>query len=231
MRRWPLLAVIVGVGLVVGRPAEAQVYLGQEAPRRGSIEVTAGGGWAGGFDVTTEAAELTQAAGNDAFDLFTSDGHVDGFPGGYARLGLYLTRTVSIEGGIRFARPTLSFELAGDAESAADATATETLSHYVFDGSLLLHFPNASFAGGRAVPFVSGGGGYLRELHEGSELVETGDEFHATAGLKVWLTGGAGRRRFGLRGEVGVTSRGGGFEGEDSRRTLPLALGGATFLF
>ena len=68
-----------------------------------------------------------------------------------------------------------------------------------------------------AIPFVSGGGGYVRELHEGNELVETGNEIHATAGLKYWF----GARRFGLRVEAGVTSREKGFDKREGRRTLP----------
>ena len=83
-------------------------------------------------------------------------------------------------------------DLSGDAESAADVTATETASHYVFGGSVLFDLRGASFAGGRGVPFVSGGAGYLRELHEGNLLVETGIEYHATAGLKYWF--GSGRQ-------------------------------------
>ena len=122
-----------------------------------------------------------------------------------ARVGYYISRSISIEGSVRYARPELSVDLSGDAESAADVTATEIASHYVFGGSVLFDLRGASFAGGRGVPFVSGGAGYLRELHEGNLLVETGIEYHATAGLKYWF--GSGDNRFGLRVEGGMSAR------------------------
>jgi len=210
--------------------ALGQVYIGnRDVPRRGSVEVTGGGAWSPGFDVRSVNAELTRGTQTDAFDLFSVSGDVSGFPGAYARLGFYLSSKISIEGGMRFAKPKLAYRLSGDAESAADETAAETLSHYVFDGSVLVHFTNVSFGGGRGVPFVSAGGGYIRELHEGNELVETGDEFHATAGVKYWF--GAGKRRLGLRAEAGFSSRRKGLDDEEARRTLPLVLGGISVLF
>lgn len=210
--------------------AEAQVYLGGDKPDRGTIEIGGGAMWAPGFDLGTRTAGLTRSGQqSDPFDLFATDGDVDGFPGVHGRLGVYLSRSISVEAGVRFSKPTLSYRLSGDAESAPDETASETLSHYLFEGSVLFHFDRAAFAGGRGVPFLSGGGGYLRELHEGNELVETGREFHVTGGLKYWF--GSGGRRLGLRAEIGVTAREEGFDKQETRRTLPLALVGATFLF
>jgi hypothetical protein len=210
-------------------PAFAQIYAGSDTPRRGTVEVGGGGLWGAGFDLPTVDAGLTRATGNDRFDLFSVDGRASGFPGAHARVGVYLSSSISIEAGLRYARPRLTYDLSGDAESAADETAEETLSHYVFDGSVLFHLVNASFGGGRGLPFFSAGGGYLRELHEGNELVETGNEIHATAGVKYWL--GSGPRRIGLRAEVGISSRKGGFDDDESRRTVPIALGGLTFIF
>jgi hypothetical protein len=209
--------------------ASAQTYIGRDSPRRGSLEVSGGGVWSPGFDTGSGQAELTRSTQTDGFDLFTFDGKVNGFPGAQVRLGVYLTSALSVEGGVRYAKPRLEFRLSGDAESAADETATETLSHYVFDGSVLFHLTQASFAGGRGVPFISAGGGHIRELHEGNELVETGNEFHVTGGVKYWF--GTGKRRFGLRGEAGLSSRQKGFDADEARRTLPLVLGGLTFLF
>jgi hypothetical protein len=206
-----------------------QVYLRRESPRRGSVEVGGGGMWAPGFDLPSLDAQLSRAAQTDGFALFATDGKIRGFPGAHARVGLYVTSTLSVEGGLRYSQPSLSYDLSLDAESAEDETATETASHYVFDGSLLFHLTGASFAGRRGVPFVSIGAGYVRELHEGNELVVTGNEIHATAGVKYWF--GSGSRRFGLRGEVGLSSRQKGLDAEEARRLLPLALAGVTFLF
>jgi hypothetical protein len=207
--------------------AHAQTYLRGDAPRRGSVEVSGGGSFAPGFDLESRQAELTRGATDDGLDLFSADGEVSGFPGVYGRIGVFLTRAISVEGGLRFAKPEIRYRLSDDFESADDETATEITSHYVIDGSVLFHF--ASFAGGKLMPFVSGGGGYIRELHENNELVETGNEFHATAGIKFWF--GSGRHRFGLRGEFGVSSRQKGFDPSEERRVLPIALGGVSYLF
>jgi hypothetical protein len=209
--------------------ASAQIYIGRNAPRRGSIEASGGGVFSPGFDTHSGQAELTRSTQTDGFDLFSFDGKVKGFPGVQVRLGYYLSRAISIEGGMRYSQPKLEYRLSEDAESAPDETASETLSHYVFDGSVLFHVANASFAGGRGVPFFSAGGGYLRELHEGNELVETGNEIHVTGGIKYWF--GSGQHRLGLRVEAGLTSREKGFDDKEGRRTLPLVQGGLAFLF
>jgi hypothetical protein len=223
------LLVAAVLTLVSADTARAQIYLGRESPRRGSIEVGGGAFFSSGFDLPSLDAELTRATDTDGFDLFSTDGRIDSAPGVHARVGVYLSRAISVEAGVRYAKPELAYDLSGDAESAADVTAAETLSHYVVDGSVLFHLVNASFGGGRGVPFFSAGGGYLRELHEGNELIETGSEIHATAGVKYWF--GAGARRLGLRVEAGLSSRQGGVDPDDARRTHPLAMAGLTALF
>jgi hypothetical protein len=205
--------------------ARAQVVLRNDAPHRGSIEVGGGGTFAGGFDMGSTTADLTTSSPTGRYDLFTTASKMSSFPGVSARIGYYLARTISIQGDFRYARPELSVELADDAESAADVTATEKASHYVFGGTLVWDLRD----GGKAVPFVSGGAGYLRELHEGNQLVETGVEYHATAGLKYWL--GSGDHRFGLRFEAGLSARNQGLDDEDRRRVLPLVAAGISYLF
>jgi hypothetical protein len=209
--------------------AEAQVYLGADAPRRGSIEASSGGMFAPGFDMGSMTAELTRSAPTDKFDLFNSDTEASGFPGVFVRLGYYLSESVSVEGGMRYARPTLSVRLSGDAESAPDVTADETVSHYLFEGSVLWHLRDLSFASGSAIPYLSGGAGYLRELHDGNQLVETGQEYHALAGVNFWF--GSGAHRFGLRVEGGLSARKKGFDSDESLRTQPIVFGGVSYLF
>jgi hypothetical protein len=209
--------------------AAAQIYPRNPAPHGGSIEVGGGVTFVPGFEMGSRPADLTTSSPTTRFDLFTTDSRVGDFIGVSARVGYYLSRSFSIEGSVRYARPELSVDLSGDAESAADVTATEIASHYVFGGSVLFDLRGASFAGGRGVPFVSGGAGYLRELHEGNLLVETGIEYHATAGLKYWF--GSGDNRFGLRVEGGMSAREDGFDNEDGRRVQPLVAAGLSYVF
>lgn len=229
MRDASQLLLISTAVLTLTAVAEAQVYFGGNAPRRGSLEAAGGGMFAPGFDLGSVPAELTRSTPTEKFGLFTSDSEVSGFPGAFVRLGYYLADSVSVEGGFRYARPILSVRLSGDAESAPDLTADETVSHYLFEGSALWHMRSLGFASGSAIPYISGGAGYLRELHEGDQLLETGQEYHALAGINFWL--GSGTHRFGLRLEGGLSARKKGFDPDESLRAQPIAFGGVAYLF
>jgi hypothetical protein len=225
LSRFALVLALAGVPSA----AAAQVYIRNPAPQRGSIEVGGGGAFLPGFDMGERTADVTTSSPTTRFDLFDTESSVGDFIGVHARIGYYLSRSVSLEASVRYARPELSVALSGDAESAADVTATETASHYLFGGSVNFDLRGASFAGDRGVPFFSGGAGYLRELHEGNLLVETGIEYHATAGLKYWF--GTGDTRFGLRVEAGLSARENGLDNEDGRRVQPIVAAGLSYLF
>ena len=79
------------------------------------------------------------------------------------------------------------------------------------------------------MPFLSGGAGYLRELHERDELIDTGWTYQAGAGLKVWF--GRGAKGLGLRADVGLAMRDGGFDFSEERRTVPTAGISLAYLF
>lgn len=226
-------AAICALVLSVAFPAatSAQVYIGPAAPHVGSWEVSGGVVWSDGYGLGTQAAELTRniGTGPGPFQQFTASTRVDTVTGGQGRLGFYVSRSIALEAGVQFTRPVVSTRLTNDVEEAADTTATETMSRYVVDGSLVFHLTGLSFSGGKGVPFLTGGGGYLRELHERDELIETGRTYHGGAGLKLWF--GQGRRRLGLRADLGVAMRDGGFDYRDGRRTVPTAGMSLAYLF
>ena len=217
---------------LVAPPAAAQVWIGGgTAPRAGSVELSGGVLWAQGYDLDTTPALLTRnpTTGSSPLELFDASASVDAAPGLHARLGVYLSRSVSVEGGLEYSRPVLGVRVSGDFEGAGATAATETISRYVFNGSVVVHLPGLSFAGGRGVPFVTGGGGYVRELHEGNELVDTGQQIHAGGGVKFWF--GNRRRRFGFRGDVGVAVREGASDFSDGWRTVPTVGASMMYLF
>ena len=227
----PRVAAFAVAVLLSASTVSAQVYLGSPAPRSGSVEIGGGVLWIGGVDLGERTAELSRNSDPAAgpFDLFSAESQLKAAAGFQARLGYYLSPNVSVEGGLRIAKPVLSIGLSGDAESAADETAEETLNQYIFDGSLVLHMTGISFAGGNGIPFVFGGAGYVRELHQGNELIETGTEFHGGAGVNIWF--GSGQRRLGLRGDLMISSRKGGFDFEEKRRVVPVASASLVYLF
>lgn len=218
-------------------PAEAQTARrparptrpARPAPHAGSWEISGGFLWQGGFDLGSRDAELTRnpATGTGPYDLFASASSLGSGLGVQGRITGYLSRNLAIEGGVRITRPTLNIDLSGDVESAPDLTATETLTQYVFDGSLVWHF--APFHKGRAVPYVAGGAGYIRDLHEGNALSETGAEYHGMGGVKWWFS--SRPNRWGIRGEGGFSVRDGGVGFDEGRRTVPVASASLMYLF
>lgn len=200
-------------------------------PRAGSWEVSGGVALASGYNLDESAAELTRntTTGQGPFTLFVTDSQVGAPTSLHGRLGYYFSPRLQVEAGFRFGQPVHTIEINGDAEGAPSLDAHQTLDQYVVDASLLWHFPRRGPGPPALLPFVFGGAGYLRELHEGQELVETGATYHAGAGLKYWF--GSARRRFGLRGDGGVQFRQGGFDPEDKLRALPVASASLVYLF
>ncbi|HTH02704.1 MAG TPA: hypothetical protein VL882_20670 [Vicinamibacterales bacterium] len=211
--------------------ATAQVYIGRDIPHRGNLEISGGAAWSGGYDLGSASAEETRntGTGTGPFVLFSTDSEAEPSVGLQGRLGVFLASSVSIEGGVYVARPDISTRLSGDAESAPDLTATETLTRLVIDGSVLFHLTGASFGQGRGVPFVLGGGGYLRDAHEKNEVIETGHEVHVGGGLHYWF--GQGKHRVGVRADAAVSWRTGGADGVDTTRTMPMVAGSIAYLF
>lgn len=217
----------LAAALLAPADASAQVWIGSTAPRRGSVELTGAGLWSGGQTFADRDATLTPNpdTGSTSFVLFETESALRPAFGAQGSVGVYLGSRVSIEGGVRYVRPRLETRLTNDVEDAPDVTAVTTLTQYLFSGSLLYHFVGR----GSVVPFIGGGAGHVRDVHAGNELVETGTEYHGTAGVKMWF--GSGRRRVGLRAEGGVSVIDGGFSFEEGRRTAPTAAIGLSYLF
>jgi hypothetical protein len=223
------LAAAAGAQTGPAPPRPRQPRPVRPTPHGGSIEISGGVLWQAGFDGGSTNAELTRnpTTGTGPFDLFTANSTLGSGIGVQGRIAAYLSKHLAIEGGIRLARPKLDVDLSGDFESAPNVTATETLTLYVVDGSAVWNF--APLNRGRVVPFVVGGAGYIRDVHEGSELIETGTEYHGLAGVKWWFSDRP--NRFGLRLDGGFSVRDGGFDFREGRQTVPILTAGVMYLF
>jgi hypothetical protein len=208
--------------LLTATPARAQ------GPTAGSWEFTGGIVYVGGFDIGNLAAELTPNSGTTGnVTLFDTDSRIKPAAGVLAKIGFFLSPSFALEGGLRFTRPVSETDISGDFEDADDLTAEQTLNQYLFDVTAVWHFRGSGT--GRTMPFVYGGGGYLRELHEGNSLVEDGIEFHAGGGVKWWFGSNA---RWGFRAQGGISARDGSeFEPEKKRRVIPEASGSLVWVF
>jgi len=212
--------------LLTAAAASAQPYPRSDVPRRGSIELGGSVTWSLGYDAGDRDATETpnSSTGAPPLTLFTTTSTVKDAIGADARVGVFVSNRVSVEGLFQYSRPVLEASIADDFENAAPIVASDQLSIYTFGGSVLYHFGS-----GGVVPFVAGGAGYMRQVHEGNSDVLTGTEFHGGGGLEIWM--GEGARRFGLRIDAQVSSRDKSIAFEDKRRIVPVLGFGASYLF
>ena len=177
----------------------------------------------GGYPVGDQNANLRRnASGNPApLPLFRTDSTFESATGFDARVSFAFTRTLAVELGATYSRPRLEVTISDDMESGADVQLGEEVVQYTVDVSGLWQLPGISF-GRRARPYLTVGGGYLRQLHEDRLVAETGRIFHAGGGVRVWFTGGSTTARaIGLRAEARLVHRSRGIEFEDASRNFP----------
>jgi hypothetical protein len=112
---------------------------------------------------------------------------------------------------------------------AADATITESLTAYLLEGGVAAHL--ARWRKGASEPFVSGGIGYLRQLHDGHTLIEGGRTWYVGAGLRHRFNDDAssGLKSAALRVELRATILGGGSALDGATHILPAVIAGVLF--
>jgi hypothetical protein len=193
------------------------------APRARSFELSAGAIALGGVDFGSATASLiaNQSSAPDstlfraASDLGTGIG-LDG------RVAFNITRALAVEGAFVWTRATLESKITSDVESIPDVTVAQDLDTYFVEASAVWHLNALAFAGGRALPFVSGGAGYLRQLDEEQMLTDDpGTVFHGGGGVKYFFMQRSRGfiRGLGLRGDARLYVRSGGVElDEDTTR-------------
>jgi hypothetical protein len=169
------------------------------------------------------AADATETAANGTrFRLFSSDSSLAGAFGLEGRVGVRLTTALQLEGSASHATPTLRTRIRSDAEGIPDLTLAETVTQWTIEAALVAHLARLRF-GTRSVPFLSAGVGYLRQLHEGGSLVETGRTYQGGGGVNLLLQGSGDRRlkSAGLRLGARAVVRTGGAS-IDSAHVAPL---------
>jgi hypothetical protein len=210
------IVLLLSVLALLPRAAAAQTA----APR---LEVSGGILYLTAQELGEQNADLTRnQIGGEPFTLFQSETRIGAAPGFEARIGWRLTRAFAVEGGVLLSRPQLTARLSSDVEGIPDVTVEEDLALYIFDGAVSVHFGPA---GGAVVPFVRGGVGYVRELHEGNALLETGLAYHAGGGATFWF---GDRRRAGVRIDARLIVLDGGADLGNGARTV--GAGGAAFV-
>ena len=181
MRRARWLALAIGLVACVPCAVAAQPPTALEP---GRIELGFGTRWTARAAVGSSAATETTSSGG-ALSLFDTSTERSAAAGFEARIGVRLRRTFEVEAFGTYAVPSLRTEISGDFENAASVTASETVQQFMIGGSVLRYLRHNRARPLRVAPFLLAGGGYLRDLHEGAVLAETGHFYVVGGGVKV----------------------------------------------
>lgn len=202
--------------------AEAQTAPAPEL-RTHRVTINAGIVWLGGYDIGISTAELRgngMGTSVPAFALLTADSHFTSAVAPELRVGFSLSPRWTIEGGGQWGQPHIGVGISGDAEAPAQELPGEQVQQYVFDAGVNWQLPIRM--GSRLAPFVSGGAGYLRQLHEDRTYAETGQIYYGGGGARYWLRGGHGAARpIGIRGEFRINLRRQGIDFANETRAYP----------
>ncbi|MEP7305498.1 MAG: hypothetical protein ABJA98_08285 [Acidobacteriota bacterium] len=195
---------------------------GSGEPLPGRYELAAGVSWTAPVPLGSADASLTNPSGG-RYRLFSASTEIAGAPAFDARLGRRLTRAIQVELGASYSSPTLRSSISNDAENGAATVASESIRQITITGAAVFYVTRWRIAS-RILPFVTGGGGYLRQLHQGDTLAETGRTYFAGAGGTIPL--GSQRRadggnRLGIRADVRALFQTGGVSLGAQRRVSP----------
>jgi hypothetical protein len=188
----------------------------------GRLEISGGAAWLGTqMFGSANAAETTPSGG--ALSLFTTSSELGSAAAFDARVGVRVAGTLVLEADATYARPELRVTIANDIESAPSITAVERLQQYMIGGGATWYVPGRS----RIVPFVAGGGGYLRQLHDRALLVETGTYYQAGGGVLYLLSSHADNRlkASGIRFDVRAVILNDGVAFDGGRHAAPAVAG------
>jgi hypothetical protein len=198
MPRMPAVVISLLAWLAATGPVAAQGSGTLSPPR---VEIAGGGAWLFKSALGTADAELRANRNGTTvpITLFSTDNRIQSAPGLEARGSYAVSRRFALEGALAYARPELQTDVRGDIEDAPALSVSERVDQYAFIGRLIVSNITGDL-GGSTTPFLSVGGGYLRQLHEGHTLIEHGQVFTVGGGIKHWLGGGGS----GPRGGPGI---------------------------
>lgn len=209
--------------LLAAQPAQAQPL----EPSR--FEVRVGPLWTAAVGFPSVDANQT-GSGGDPFRLFASRSTLGPSVVFEGSLAVRVSRWLQVEALASYGKPRATTRITGDFEGAPDITIAEETVRAVAQGGLVAHLTRWRF-GARATPFVTAGGGYLRELHEGQTIVKSGRSYFAGGGLRYSLKARPGSlvQALGLRGDARVVVRTGGIALDGGTHVSP-AVGASVFL-
>ncbi len=156
----------------------------REPGRSGSLELSAGGALLTPQSLGSVTATMTSNnTSGSRYNYFTANGTRVLAPAFHGTLGYNITPMFTVEGGVTISRGNVEAAVSNDAEGAAGLTAAEQMTQYFVDAALRVNLRHLGFASGAGVPFVEGGAGYLRQMHAGNFVKQTGQIYHLGGGV------------------------------------------------
>jgi hypothetical protein len=177
-RGWRLVALFLGIAVLTSKIAFAQ-----ESGDR--YEVGGGIRFVGPEHLGRVDANETNPGGGP-FRLFTADSTVHALMGFEARFGVRVLPALRLEATGSYGASDLNVKLSADVEGAADVTVSERITQFALEGTAVMELSRWRF-GARGMPFLSGGAGYVRALHEDRVLVDEGALWHVGGGVNLLL--------------------------------------------
>lgn len=213
-----LVSCALALASFVATPALAQTA----APR--PIEAALGAVRSGGAVFPPVNGNETGTDGGP-FPLFKSQSRIASSFGLEGGLAFRASRWLQIGVVGSYGRPELITRVTSDTEGAAAADISEETLRFTVQGVVVAHLTRWRL-GSRTTPFLTVGGGYLRELHEGRTLVKTGGSYFAGVGLRYMLKR---TTPIGIKADVRVVADTGGLALDGRTHAAP-ALGASIFL-
>jgi hypothetical protein len=200
----------------------------QSAGDPGRFELAVGPLWIGQQPLGASGANETTGSGG-SFALFKTTTTLESAAGLEARFGARVAPWLDVELSGSYARPGLQTTVSGDVEGAAPGPIAERIQQYAVIGDAVWY--PLSPASSRVRPFVTGGGGYLRQLHESETLAVTGQFYEIGGGVKITLTSrlDAGIKTVGVRVDARAIVRVKGVAFDDQSHAAP-AVGASLYV-
>lgn len=198
--KFPLVFVCFAIVATVPVPTVAQTRAVRTSPR---LEVSFGSGFLGASTVGEGDADL-RARDDGTLSLFTTSSKFESSVPLEVRLGFPVTARTTFEIRAALSQPNLQTSIRDDFEGAPPLSVSERVDRYVVDGGVVFGVGKRQLRA--ATPFVAGGVGWVRQLHEGLTLTEDGVNVRGSGGVVIPMLERAegAVRRVGVRAEAGV---------------------------
>jgi hypothetical protein len=194
----------------------------------GRLEASIGALWIGHQVLGSANATETTPTGSPA-QIFTTSSELAGVFGLEGRFAVRLLASLEAEVQGSYGAPELRVAIAGDTEGASSVTAVETVQQFTIGGGVVWYVP--ARAESRLVPFVTGGVGQLRQMHQDRVQLDTGWYVQLGGGVKYFLFSRPSGfvNALGVRVDVRALVRGKGVAFDEGGHTSP-AVGASAFV-